>query len=85
MKELQKVNLIEELEQTFKVVKEQLLEDEKRWGDTWKNRPAEGQSERIRTTFNNYFDRERFGGDEVNWAKVIGNAHIAMVRKRHTK
>jgi septation ring formation regulator EzrA len=85
MKELKNVNLIEELEETFEAVKQQLLEDEKRWGDTWKNRPIEGQTERIRTTFNNYFDRERYGGDDVDWAKVIGNAHIAMVRKRYNK
>lgn len=85
MKELQELNLIEELEATFEEVKKQLLEDEKRWGDTWKNRPKKGQSERIRTTFNNYFDQEKFGGNEVDWIKVIGNAHIARVRQRHCK
>jgi hypothetical protein len=85
MKALQNVNLIEELEETFEIVKSQLLKDEKRWGDTWKNRPAEGQSERIRATFKNYFDKERYGGDDVDWAKVIGNAHIAMVRKKYSK
>jgi len=85
MKELKEVNLIKELEETFEIVKQQLLEDEERWGDTWKNRPVEGQSERIRATFKNYFDKERYGGDQVDWAKVIGNAHIALVRKRYTK
>jgi len=85
MKALKNVDLIKELEETFEVVKQQLLEDGKRWGDTWKNRPVEGQSERIRDTFKNYFDRERYGGDEVDWAKVIGNAHIAMVRKKYSK
>lgn len=59
-----------------------LLEDEKRWGETWKHRTRAGQTERIRATYNNYFDKERHGGVKVNWLAVAGNAMIAWIREQ---
>jgi len=73
------------LPEFLEALETQLKADQERWGDTWKNRPIEGQSERIRGTFNNYFDAELHGGEEVNWIKVAGNALIAWIRQQESK
>jgi hypothetical protein len=62
-------------------LKTQLDDDEKRWGDTWKKRPIEGQEGRTRATFNNYFDMFENGGTPVPWLKVAGNALICWIRE----
>jgi hypothetical protein len=63
-------------------LREQLITDEKRWGNTWQHRTRAGQIERIRHTFNDYFDKELHGGHKVNWLAVVGNAMIAWIRER---
>jgi len=67
-------------------LEKQLNEDEARWGETWKNRPYKGQSERFRATFDNYFDSEKHGGEKVPWLKIAGNALIGWIREQeHSK
>lgn len=66
-------------------LKKQLRDDEERWGDTWKKRPREGQTERIQNDYRDYFERELNGGEKVNWLKVIGNALIAWIREFEEK
>lgn len=80
-----KEHVFDYLPEFFKSLEEQLKDDHKRWGDTWKNRPLEGQTERFRATFDNYFDSELYGGEEVNWIKVAGNALIAWIRQQESK
>jgi len=45
-----------------KALKRQLEGDQRRWGDTWKERPEEGQEERIWVILLGYFDQWRNGG-----------------------
>jgi hypothetical protein len=79
---MMKDRLIDYLPEFIDALREQLHNDEGRWGDTWKNRTRAGQSERIRATFNNYFDKEKHGGHKVHWLAVAGNAMIAWIRER---
>lgn len=69
--------------EVYSTIALQLESDEKRWGDTWKYRPREGQEMRIKATYDNYFDQFVHAGEPVPWAKVIGNAIIAMARESH--
>jgi hypothetical protein len=86
---LEDVNLIDELETTFMAVHNQLLEDEKRWGDTWKERGlvfnGQSQEERFFNKIEEYILDFRENGTPINWKKVIGEAHIAMVREEFLK
>jgi hypothetical protein len=75
--------LVDELQDTVQAVEVQLKEDDERYGDTWRKLPIEGQEERIFERFNEYLADFRENGTPIPWAKVIGNAHIAMVRMRH--
>jgi hypothetical protein len=88
-KRLEKVSLVEELEVTFEAVMIQLLDDEDRWGDTWKERglvwKGQPQEERWFSKMQEYIDDFRENGTPINWKKVIGEAHIALVRERKLK
>jgi len=69
------------LPEFIEALKKQLQDDEKRWGDTWQKRPIEGQEERTRATFNNYFDMFENGKTPIPWLKVAGNALICWIRE----
>lgn len=62
-------------------LKEQLESDQKRWGDTWKDRPEEGQEERIWEHIRTYFDQWKNAGVPIPWLKVAGLAMIAWIRE----
>jgi hypothetical protein len=82
---LKNVNLIDELDFTFIDVEKQLIEDQKRWGDTWKERGlvynGTPQEERFFQKMEEYIEEYREGG-KFPWLKVIGEAHIALVREK---
>jgi len=59
---------------------EQLESDQERWGDTWKERPHEGQELRIFEDIRNYKDRFVNGGVPVPWLKIAGLAMIGWIR-----
>lgn len=61
----------------------QLDQDDKRWGDTWKHRPREGQEERIMERYQDYFNRYYSGEQEIPWMKIVGLAYIAWIRENH--
>ena len=61
----------------------QLKEDDKRWGDTWLNRPIEGQEDRVFGDVMDYYDKFKHGGQPMPYLKIIGNAFIAWVRERY--
>ena len=83
---LKDVDLIAELQDTFQDVTKQLVEDEKRWGNTWKERGLVwnglSQEERFFQKIQQYIDDYRENGTSINWLKVIGEAHIALVRQK---
>ena len=61
----------------------QLNSDQRRWGDTWKYRPREGQEERIFIRYRDYYDQFINAGQPIPWLKVVGEAFIAWVRENH--
>ena len=86
---LKNVDLINELDTTFIDVALQLSEDEKRYGDTWKERglvwEGKTQEERFFAKMQEYADDYRENGTPINWLKIIGEAHIAYVREKKLK
>jgi hypothetical protein len=83
---LENVDLIKELDFTFVDVEKQLIEDQKRYGDTWKERGLvyNEQSQEVRWFYKmqEYFEAFMNEGQPINWDKVIGEAHICKVRAR---
>jgi hypothetical protein len=77
------MNLLDFLPETIKKLESQLIKDQERWGDTWKHRTREGQEERAFARFNDYYDQYINAGVPIPWLKIIGEAHIAMVREDH--
>jgi hypothetical protein len=83
---LKNVNLIDELDFTFVDVEQQLISDEKRYGDTWKERGLvwEGlsQEERFYQRVTEYMMDFHENGTKLPWKKIIGEAHIGLVREK---
>ena len=77
------------MNETFVELEEQLLLDQKKWGDTWKERGLvyKGQTqearwfEKMREYYNDYLEN----GTPIPWLKVMGEAHIANVREKKLK
>jgi hypothetical protein len=83
---LKNIDLIWELEVTSYEVEQQLTEDQKRYGDTWKERGliynGQSQEERFFSKIQQYIYDYRENGTPMPWLKIIGEAHIALVRKK---
>jgi hypothetical protein len=67
-----------------KALKEQIAEDEKRWGDTWRHRTIEGQVDRMMARFVDYQDQHNKGGVPMPWLKVAGEALIGWARDNNS-
>ena len=63
-----------------KALQEQLESDDKRWGDTWRQRTIRNQETRIEGHIRDYFDKYRNVGTPVPWLKIAGLAMIAWIR-----
>lgn len=78
--------LVRYLPETMLLLADQLESDDVRWGDEWKQRPVWGQEERIVGRINQYYEvflsLENFS---FPWLKVLGLAHIALVRSLHAQ
>ena len=61
----------------------QLENDEKRWGNTWLQRPVEGQELRIEEHIKSYFDQWRNANQPIPWLKIAGLAMIGWIRENH--
>jgi hypothetical protein len=59
----------------------QLEEDEKRWGNTWQQRPKEGQEIRIKERLDAYFDQNKNANQPIPWLKIACLSLIAWVRE----
>lgn len=83
---LKKVNLLDELKETMEDVEIQLFNDEKRWGDTWKERGlifnGQSQEERFFIKLREYEYNFHELGIPIPWDKIIGEAHICKVREK---
>lgn len=62
---------------------DQLKFDHNRWGNTWLNRPKEGQELRTKARFIDYFDMFENAGTFVPWMKIVGGALICWIRDNH--
>jgi hypothetical protein len=76
-----KQRVIDYLPEFIEALKAQLEDDQKRWGDTWKQRPIEGQEDRIFEHIASYWDQYRNANVPVPWLKVAGLALIAWIRE----
>ena len=83
---LKNVDLIDELDFTFIDVEQQLIEDEKVYGDTWKETGlvwnGMSQEDRFMAKMQEYYAEYHENGTNFPWTKVIGEAHIALVREK---
>ena len=61
----------------------QLISDHARWGNTWLDRPKEGQELRTKARYTDYFDMFEQAGTPVPWLKIIGGALICWIREQH--
>jgi len=80
---MEEVKLLEYIPEFVEAFKEQLIADDKRWGNTWLNRVARGQEARFKGDIKDYYDKFFFGKEPMPWLKVIGNAYICWVRTVH--
>lgn len=62
-------------------LKEQLIADEKYWGNTWRKRIRQGHEARSYAEFNNYWDQYENAGVPIPWLKIVGNAMICWIRE----
>lgn len=86
---LKDVNLIDEIRQTAEDLEIQLWMDEKRYGDTWKERGliynGMNQETRFFYKMQDYFQDFMNEGTPMPWSKILGEAHICLVRERKLK
>lgn len=73
--------LIEYMSAFGEALMRQFEDDEARWGNTWKDRLAEGQEDRTFARYNDYYDQWKNGGTPIPWMKIIGGAFICWVRE----
>ena len=78
-------SLLDYLPEFIKALENQLVDDYKRWGNTWKSRPIEGQELRCKARFDDYFDQFKNAGTPIPWLKIVGEALIAWVREQRAK
>ena len=71
------------LDEFFDDLRAQILSDQKRWGNTWKKRPREGQVDRVMARFRDYQDQHNNAGVPFPWLKVAGEALIGYVRDKY--
>ncbi len=63
-------------------LREQLMEDQERWGDTWLIRPRRGQIARLMERLTGYF-ADHIAGRPFPILKAVGYLYIAWVREHH--
>ena len=80
---LKDIKLIDELRETAEDMEIQLFEDEKKWGDTWKERglvhKGMNQETRFFYKMQDYYEGFVKEGVPMPWAKILNEAHICLV------
>ena len=64
-------------------LKEQLVKDHERWGDTWLERPRRGQEDRTWFGMMNRYHKFKNRGRAINWLEVAGDALLCWIREEH--
>ena len=78
-------SLPEYLPEFFEALTTQIYKDNLRWGDTWKERPVEGQEHRMFARFQDYYDQFKNAGTPMPWLKIAGEAFIGFIREKYTR
>ena len=68
------------LEDFCEALRDQLVEDEERWGDEWLKKSRADQSHRIFDRIQDYYEDYLEGYRDMPWLKIAGNALIAWIR-----
>lgn len=80
----EKYELFEHFEQeVLPEMRNQIVRDHKKWGDTWKHRSRFGQEKRIFEKIQDYWDQFQYAGVPVPWYKIIGLCNIAIARENN--
>jgi len=86
---LRNVKLIDEIRETAEDLEIQLWEDEKRYGDTWKERglvyKGMNQETRFFYKMQDYYEDFVNNGVPMPWDKILGETHICKVRAKKLK
>lgn len=77
------MKLYDYIEEYFEECRKQIIADQERWGDTWKERPRAGQVDRMMARFADYEDQHHNGGQPFPWTKVFGESLIGWVRDNY--
>jgi hypothetical protein len=78
-----KVYVWDFMEKFATALTDQLKDDQKVWGDTWRKRVILGHEDRIYSHLTDYYDQWKNGGVPIPWLKVAGLAMIAWIRENH--
>ncbi|NIR62703.1 MAG: hypothetical protein GWN61_01735, partial [candidate division Zixibacteria bacterium] len=65
-----------------RALREQLEEDDRKWGDEWLRRPREGQEVRAMGFISHYFSewaKDPYR-NPIPWLKIVGTALICWIR-----
>ena len=71
----------EYLPEFVSALREQLVSDQKRWGNTWKHRPVKEQEWRTFMRYASYYDDLVKHGCPIPWLKIAGGAMICWIRE----
>lgn len=77
------MNVWDFMKEFSEALQSQLESDQKRWGNTWLQRPMKGQEVRIAERISSYFDQWKNANTPVPWLKIAGLAMIAWIRENH--
>ena len=77
---MEKETLLDYLDDFYEALQNQLVEDQERWGDTWKHLGKDGQETRIFTRYGDYWNAYLEQNVSVPWLKIAGLAMIAWIR-----
>ena len=73
--------VIDYLDQFTAALADQLEEDEKHWGDGWRELPIEELEERIFDRFDEYYFNYYEAEEPYPWLKVASRAVVAWIRE----
>jgi hypothetical protein len=77
------VKLEQFIDEFAEALREQIREDDKRWGNTWRYRKVDGQQGRMIDRFIDYEDQSIHGNRPFPWTKIAGEALIGWVREQY--
>jgi hypothetical protein len=78
-----KIHTWDYLSEFCEALKNQLVEDEKKWGTTWLERSKNGQEKRAFDRYHQYYAEWVAADIPIPWLKIAGEALIAWIRENN--